>query len=174
MSAFLDEYGVEDAQREKRVKRILLVSAVVLVLGSVAYLALHDVAEKRQVDRFLELLRKKDYEGAYALWGCTAEHPCRDYAINKFLEDWGPNSSHADAAGARLERKQPCGTRVLDLWIHAIASKFTTPSTCSCQSGIIRTLVFPNGEQVDLWVERKDNLIGFAPWPVCAPRLVAP
>ena len=174
MSAFLDQYGVGDEQREKRIKLIVLFVVVALVLAGVLYLVLRDVTEKRQVTRFLELLRNKDYEGAYALWGCTPQQPCRDYPMNKFLEDWGPASPHANAAEARLERKQPCGTRVIDLWIHAIASKFTTPSTCSCDRGIIRTVVFPGGEQVDLWVERKDNLIGFAPWPICAPRMTAP
>lgn len=174
MSAFLDQYGVDDAQRERRIKLIIVLAAAALVVSGILYLALRDISEKRQVARFLELLRKKDYEAAYALWGCTAQQPCRDYPMNKFLEDWGPNSPHADAAGARLERKEPCGTRVIDLWIHAITSKFTTPSTCSCATGIIRTVVFANGEQVDLWVERKDNMIGFAPWPVCAPRMVSP
>ena len=41
--------------------------------------------------QFLDDLQHKDYQSAYALWGCTQQRPC-DYTADKFNEDWGPSS----------------------------------------------------------------------------------
>lgn len=150
MTGFLDDdYGVADARREKVIKRILVAAAIVIIAGLALFFGFRNFREKRQVERFVEFLRQNDYPAAYRLWGCTPERPCRDYPIEEFMKDWGPASPHADVSNVKITR------------------------TRSCSTGIIQTLDFGRGEEVNLWVERKDRMIGFAPWPVCSPKMKA-
>ena len=150
MAGFLDDYGVADERREKIVKRIVIAAAVVIIAGGILYFFFRNFREERQIRTFIDLLNQKNYVAAYALWGCTPETPCRDYPLQEFMKDWGPASPHANISSVKLAR------------------------TRSCATGIIQTLDFGGGEVVDLWVERKDRTIGFAPWPVCSPRMQAP
>lgn len=146
MTDYLSTYGAGDAKREKIVKRTALAILLILVLGVTGYFTLRNYSEKAQIRAFLANLKNKDYKKAYEQWGCTAEHPCRDYSYEKFMEDWGPQSIHSDPEGAKVE------------------------STKSCDSGIIEKVNFSK-DQVLLWVGRRDKSIGFAPWPVCQPHI---
>lgn len=150
MAGFLDSYGVGDARREKVVKWSAIAVVAVAAVASIFYFSFRNFSEKRQIERFVQLLRQKDYQAAYRLWGCSPETPCRDYPMEEFMKDWGPNSPHADMSALKIARMR------------------------SCSTGIIQTLDFGKGEEVNLWVERKDHSIGFAPWPICAPRMKAP
>ncbi len=148
MGGYLDGYGRQDARRERVVFRVVaVVVALVLTTGAVYFFLLRNRKEKQQVQSFLALLRNKDYRSAYGLWGCTEKTPCREYAFEKFLQDWGTQSPHAEAAAARVAK------------------------TRSCSSGIIATVEFASQEPVLLFVGRNDLAIGFAPWPMCNPRL---
>jgi hypothetical protein len=98
-------------------------------------------AEKR-VELFLDLLVKRDYKAAYALWGCTDAKPCRDYPFQNFMDDWGPKGS------------QPAG------------DAFRTTRSRSCGSGVILTVNSGNREE-KLWVEKDDMIVGFSPYPGC-------
>lgn len=148
--SYLEGYGVKDARREKLIKRLLASAAVLLVLGLVLYFQFRNYREEGRIRTFLELLKRQDYKGAYALWGCTDATPCRHYGFDKFMEDWGPKSPQADIERARLGKLK------------------------SCDTGIIQVLQFPDNHEVQLWVERRDQFIGFAPWPVCNPRMKVP
>jgi hypothetical protein len=145
--SYLDTYGVKDARREKIFKRLALAGVTILILGLIAYFQFRNYAEEKQVKTFLELLQRADYKTAYSLWGCTDSTPCPHYAFDKFMEDWGPSSPQAKIAEAKLA------------------------TTKSCDSGIIQFLRFPDNHEVLLWVERADKSIGFAPWPICNPRM---
>src|SRR5688572_6348589 len=92
MAGYLDAYGVDDARREKSLKRILFAILITLAVAGVAFLTLRNWGEKQRVKQFFGLLQKQDYRGAYALWGCTDAHPCPAYPFESFLEDWGPQS----------------------------------------------------------------------------------
>ena len=147
MAGFLEGYGAADARRARLFWRLVIAGVVVVALGLTVYFLFRTWPAKRKVTQFVELLRKKDYPGAYRLWGCTApDSPCRDYTFEKFLEDWGPKSVHADPARVHIERTRYCGP------------------------GVIVTLKAEQGSELALWYERKDSSIGFAPWPVCAPQ----
>ena len=145
--SYLDTYGVKDARREKIVKRMALAGVIILILGLIGYFQFRNYAEEKQVKTFIELLERGDYKAAYSLWGCTDATPCPHYAFDKFMEDWGPSSPQAKIAEAKLA------------------------TTKSCDSGIIQILRFPDNHEVLLWVERGDKSIGFAPWPICNPRM---
>ena len=88
MSNYLDDYGVRDARRELILKRAILALVVLAAVGGLLYWKFKDYREERQIKTFLELLQKKDYHGAYALWGCTEQKPCPQYSLQKFMEDW--------------------------------------------------------------------------------------
>lgn len=145
--SYLEGYGVRDARREKILKWTAAIVFIVVIAGGLLYWKFRNYAEEQQVQAFLTHLRNKDYKSAYALWGCTDAAPCPQYAIDKFMEDWGPQSPQSSIAQA------------------------TISTTKSCDTGIIQFLQFPDKHEVQLWVERRDRTIGFAPWPICNPRM---
>lgn len=151
MASYLEEYGEREARRERLIRSIVRIAGAVLVLaiafGLLYWFYLRDYREKRQLETFYELLRKQDYAAAYQLWGCSVERPCPQYSYEKFLEDWGPQSPHRDIAAARVT------------------------DTRSCEDGLIQTLRFGPKDEVWLWVDRSTRTIGYAPWPVCRPRV---
>lgn len=174
MSDFLSGYGVEQERRERVIKRVVLALVIVLVAGGGAYLALRTYPARKQVNQFLECLRRQDYQSAYRMWGCTETSPCRDYTFEKFMEDWGPKSPHANAQAARIRsmNARSCGPGVL-YTLGTIAAHALGERGCDCGTGVIHTVTFPGGEEVALWYERKDKTLGFAPWPACLPKLKA-
>ncbi len=148
MAGFLDEYGVADARRSRVIWWIVISAVVVAVTATALYFTLRTWPAKRQVSAFLDDLERHDYQAAYRVFGCAKG--CPDYAFNSFLDDWGPKSPFANPTAAQVRKTRYCG------------------------SGVIVTLQSPKGEDVALWYERSAGTLGFAPWPVCAPRIPAP
>jgi hypothetical protein len=140
LSEFLEGYGVVDARRERRTWRIVILLVVLLVAGIVLYFSFRNWRENREFNAFVEFLQKKDYNSAYRLWGCDPAKPCRDYKLEKFLEDWGPQSTHADL------------------------SKMKVSKTLTCDSGIIKVMDFGGDNQVTVWVDANDRVLSYAPW----------
>lgn len=143
MTGFLDTYGQEEARRARRLKLWLGGVLAAVIAGLLGYWYLHDYREKRQVALFLKLIAEKKYEDAYRLWGCDPARPCRDYNMEKFLEDWGPKSPYGNVAKARVRR------------------------TRSCEEGIIQILEFAPGDEVFLYVDRKERHISYSPFGYC-------
>jgi hypothetical protein len=139
--SYLDSYGVKEARQEKHLKLGILAALLAVIAGVVIFFWLRDRSEKQQVAHFLATLKAGDYKSAYQFWGCSYEKPCREYPFDKFLEDWGPSSPQGNAASAAQSGGQ------------------------HCKSGRIEIVRYP-GREVQLWVERKTQLIGFAPWPI--------
>ena len=153
MPGYLEAYGAGDEKRARLIKRIALVVLIVLAAGLALYYGFRDYREKQQAKLFVALLQQKDYQAAYALWGCTPKSDCRSYTLDKFLEDWGPKSSHPDP------------------------SKLQIGSTRGCSTGVIFEVRSGAKESDYLWVERSTGHLGFAPLadlfgrPVCDPRV---
>lgn len=150
MSSYLEAYGAAEAQRARRI-RIAKIASIVLVGGLVIGLTLYELlknrSEEQQARLFIQLLQQHDYTGAYRLWGCSDANPCPNYPFNKFMEDWGPQSAHADESGAHIGVSQSCG------------------------SGVVIRMDYPGTEQpVPLWVEHGSQIISFAPWEECPGR----
>ncbi len=150
MAGYLDSYGAGEERREKIIKRAVIGALAAIVIAGTAYFLFRNWREDRQVRQFLELLRKRDYQSAYQLWGCTSSTPCRDYQFERFLEDWGAKNPRGDPSGARISK------------------------TRSCEAGVIYTVEYGQDEPLLLWVGRKDQVLGFAPWPSCNPRIQTP
>ena len=45
--------------------------------------------------------------------GCTEKEPCRDYAFDRFMADWGPASAYAQPDKAELGKTRSCGSGVI-------------------------------------------------------------
>ncbi len=144
MSTYLEKYGHGEERREKLIKWTVLGTLAVLVLGTVCYFGLRNYPKRRALNQFFELLEKKDYRAAHALWGCTEEKPCRDYSYERFMRDWGPDSPAANPETATLVSKATCGP-------------FFKPT------GILRIYQFGPEYSASLWVNSDDGTIGFAP-----------
>jgi len=146
MSDYLAKYGAGDEQKERRTKRIVLGLLVAVVAGAILYSVLHTWSEKRAANRFLDSLRSHDYQSAYHMWGCTEQAPCRDYAMDRFLRDWGPQGTYADP------------------------SKLSYGDVDSCGSGVVFTLQYPGVEPAGLYVDKSTRVLSYAPWPRCPGR----
>lgn len=149
MASYLENYGaVEEhrARRNKIIKRTVIALVCAAIAAVIVYALFKNFGQEQQVKGFLQRLRNHEYQDAYRMWGCTETTPCRDYAFPKFMEDWGPNSAHANANGAKIGMSQSCGT------------------------GVLIRLVYPSAEPVTLWVERHNDVISFAPWAECPGR----
>jgi hypothetical protein len=151
MSSYLEAYGAAEQHRARVVgmlKNCSIALAAVLVAGLILYGIFRNYAQERQAKKFLGLLGAHNYSVAYTMWGCTETHPCPQYSLQKFLEDWGPKSAHASSpAAASFGLSQSCG------------------------SGVVIRLDYKNPQDsVPLWVEHDTGTISFAPWPECPGR----
>ena len=146
MSGFLDSYGVDDARREGRAKKLALWGLAVVVAGTILYFTFNTWSQERVMKRFLAALQQHDYHGAYLIWGCTPESPCELYPPKMFVEDFGPQGEYAKIVNAKVQHIDSCG------------------------DGVVFQFSVPVGEHGALWVERDTNAISFAPWPRCPGR----
>jgi hypothetical protein len=149
MGSYLDAYASAGQQSERRgkiVKRVAITVLIAAIVVTVAYFGLRTWNQEHVVNQFLEDLQRKDFQGAYKLWGCTPETPCKDYSSDKFNEDWGASSPYSNAAAIKVEH--------IDF----------------CDTGVVFNLTYPKQEELGLWVDRSTNVIGFAPWPRCPGR----
>lgn len=144
MGGYLAGYGAGEERRSKLVKRAVIGLISVLVGVTVAYFGLRNQSARSRMDQFIELLQKKDYKAAHALWGCTDQTPCRDYNMERFLRDWGPDSPAANPASARIERSATCGGILVN-------------------TGVLRVYHFDPDYSVSLYVEKSDGNVSFAP-----------
>jgi hypothetical protein len=139
MAGYLENYGAGEAKREGLLKWGILSAIGVLVLSVVLFYSFRHFRERQVLDTFLDDLRKKDYKAAYATWGCTESNPCRYFAYDKFLEDFGPQGRYKDASSPKMTQK----------W--------------SCVGGIIRVIEFGAGNDVDLLIDYDKRLVSYAP-----------
>jgi len=149
MSGIFDaDYGVKEARRERRTKRIVLWGVGIVIFGATLYFTFRTWREEHVVKQFVTDLKEQKYQDAYKLWGCTQETPCKYYPPERFNEDWGPSGQYKDAGAAKIENVDVCG------------------------SGVVVTLDVPKIEPFGLWVERSNDVIGFAPngWVRCPGR----
>ena len=147
MAGYLSDYGVKDLEREKRNKQIVLAVVGLVVLGGIFYYFARTFTEERTVSRFVSLLSSQDYKGAYAMWGCTDQTPCRDYRFERFMEDWGPKSPYPQPAEIDKVLAEPCGNAV---WI---------------------TIKSPKTEELGLAVDSDTRQLSFTPTARCPGKI---
>lgn len=144
MGSYLQQYGVEEQKRGRIIKWIVVsfTAAVILALGG--YFFYHNYPEKQVVKHFLGEVNSQNYKSAYADWGCTAQHPCRNYDFNRFLQDWGPDKK--------------------------AQSPWKIASVDGCKSFVTVNVQAAGTELESLAVQRSDSSLGYAPSPECQER----
>ena len=140
MASYLEDYGEAQARRSRKLRWMIVTPLALVVLGVTLYFLFRDYSEHRRSAQFLDLLQKKDYKAAYALWGCTDEKPCAQYPYERFMEDWGPAGPLKNPEQAKIE------------------------DHIGCRGGVISFVRTPGQEDIQLWVDRRSGEIGFAPW----------
>ncbi len=146
---YLESYGAAEEKRARTrrwVKASIIIFVAVVAVGSILFSAFRNYSEEQRVKSFLALLQNHNYAEAYQMWGCNDSHPCPNYRYDKFLEDWGPKSTHADESSARIAISQACG------------------------SGVLLRVDYKNADPMPLWVERKTDVLSYAPWQECPGR----
>ena len=139
MGGFLDaSYGVADVKRSRLVKRIVIWGGLAVVAAVVLFLYFRNYRQEQAVRQFFALLEQKRYQDAYAMWGCTAQHPCKYYEPEKFMEDWGPSSPYSNPGVIRITHEDNCG------------------------NGVVFSLEAPKVDPQGLFVLKEDNTLSFA------------
>lgn len=138
---YLDEFGVEETRRERRIKRTVAVVVAAAALAGAGYFWFKNYSQEKRAKEFLAALERRDYAQAYTYWGCRQESPCTNYDYKSFLEDWGPAYSPVD---------KPIFPRFV----------------CSheCGSGVVVSVGVEGREDLLLWVEKKDGVLSFSPY----------
>jgi hypothetical protein len=145
MAGYLDHYGADEQRREKAIKKIAAAVVALVVIGAILVYSFNNYRQERQVKRFFELLASGSYTSAYALWGCTAAKPCRDYPITEFMKDWGPEAIPA-AANAEVLGGDSCG------------------------SGVIVDVDAGKAGDKRIWVQNDTLTLGYPPFQECPQR----
>jgi hypothetical protein len=149
MAGYLEEYGVADARRSRIIW--ILVGSLVLVgvIALVLYFSLRTWPAKRLTGRFLDDLRRHDYQAAYRDWGCP--NGCSDYPFHRFMEDWGPKGQFPDPSAVSVAK------------------------TRYCNGDVIVTVAAGKANTAYLWYDHRHGVLGFAPWnDLCNPHIPAP
>jgi len=136
---YMDQYGVAEARKERRIRAAVLSLLAVLAAAGSLYLFFKNYPQEQRVKQFLAAVQMGDYPAAYTFWGCTVESPCKNYDYRSFLEDWGPSSRIGPLKSHRLGVSRARG------------------------SGVEIPVALNGRPPFNLWVERKDNVLGFAP-----------
>jgi hypothetical protein len=145
MAGYLDNYGAGEEQRNRIIIRSIVSVIAVVVVAALSWYLLRNHHQEGVVKTFLSAIRGGDYQGAYRDWGCTPEKPCSGYAFDKFQADWGPSAK--DGAP------------------NASVLGITDSETCS--TGVLLTVAVNDSRQEKLWVDKGNDAISFAPYPIC-------
>ena len=163
MTDYMSDYGAEDERRAEIRRKIALVGLAIFAGIFIWWMFLRNWSEERTLNEFVDALKAKNFQKAYAMWGCTRRTPYEGYPYPKFLEDWGPEGRYRDAAQGTITRSGHTGSSARKFLL-----KFKPPD--DCPGSIIRVLRTEGGD-LTLIVNREDGVIGFSPWPVCDPRV---
>lgn len=147
MGGFLDaSYGVVDERRSRLVKRAILWGGLAVVAGLILFFWLRNWRQEQVVKQFLSLLEQKRYQEAYAMWGCTPQHPCKYYEPEKFMEDWGASSPYANPTAIKVVHEDNCG------------------------NGVVFDIEAPKVDPQGLFVDKETNTLSYAPEARCPGR----
>jgi hypothetical protein len=137
------QYDPEKARRRRQ--RILAIVALVVILAALGYLFRNWPYEHR-VNNFFELLEKRDFKTAYAMWQNDAaweQHPDKypNYPFADFYRDWGPGGEWGVIASHQVVGSARTGSGV-----------------------IVAVRINGRVEAARLWVEKKDKTLTFSPF----------
>jgi len=145
MPGYLDQYGAGEEERNRLILRSVVAIVVVVAATALGWYLLKNHHQESVVKTFLGDVRRGDPQAAYRDWGCTSAKLCSDYTFDKFNEDWGK--------AAKDSAPDPAILRLTD--------------SESCSTGVLLTVAVNATRQEKLWVEKSNDAISFAPYPIC-------
>jgi hypothetical protein len=145
MPGYLDTYGAGEERRNSIIIRSVVAVVVIAFVTSLGWYLLKNHHQESVVKTFVQALRRGDYQSAYRDWGCTAQKPCSAYSFNSFMTDWGTQA----AANA----PDPGVLGITD--------------SESCNTGVLLTVSVNRARTESLWVNKDNDAISFAPYPIC-------
>jgi hypothetical protein len=143
MAGYLDQYGAGEERRNRIIIRSVLTVLIVAVVVTLGWYLTLNHHQEGVVKDFVAALKRGDTQGAYRIWGCTSAKPCPDYPYEKFLKDWGPGPDGPDLAVIGLTDSE------------------------ACNNAVMLTLRVNPKRTEQLWLDRTNDRIGFAPFPIC-------
>jgi hypothetical protein len=146
MPGYLDQYGAGEEQRNRTIIRSIVSIVAIVIVGALGWYLLKNHHQEGVVKSFVDAIRKGDYQGAYREWGCTEEKPCSAYSFDSFLGDWG----------VAAKNNTPPDPGVIGI----------TDSE-SCNTGVLLTVAVNSTRVEKLWVDKGNDGISFAPYPIC-------
>jgi hypothetical protein len=145
MPGYLDQYGAGEEQRNRIIIRSILAVIFVVIVTSLGWYLLKNHHQESVVKTFLADVRRGDYQAAYRDWGCAVAKPCSSYNFEKFTGDWG--------SGSKDSAPDPAVLGLTD--------------SESCNTGVLLTVAVNAARQEKLWVDKDNDAISFAPYPIC-------
>lgn len=144
MGGYLEEYGTGEEKRNRIIVTSVVSVLVVALLGALGWYLTQNHKQEALVKHFLAAIRQGDLAGAYRIWGCTAQSPCKGYGFDKFQEDWGKTKNN------------PPDPALLSI-----------SDSEGCKSGVLLTVRVNASREEKLWVDKAQASISFAPYPQC-------
>src|ERR1700722_253535 len=139
------EYDPEKARKRKW--RIILVTAIVLIVAGIVWWNRY-WPQEHMVGHFFDTLQKQDYKTAYGIWMHDPQweqHPANHskYPFKDFYRDWGPGGE----------------------WGLVKTEKVYGASSCpGGGSGIVVDVVVNDrAEHAQVWGEKSDQTLSFPP-----------
>jgi hypothetical protein len=145
MPGYLDQYGAGEEERNRLIIRSVIAIIAVAIVVSLSWYLLKNHHQEGVVKTFLADIRRGDLQAAYRDWGCAGATACSSYSFDKFNQDWGSAAKDGapDAAVLRLTDSE------------------------SCNTGVLMTVTVNATRQEKLWVDKNNDAISFAPYPIC-------
>src|SRR3954469_9562138 len=143
MAGYLDQYGAGEERRNRLIIRSILAGVAAVLLVSLGWYLLKNHHQESVVKTFVADVKRGDLRSAYRDWGCTTPTACKGYSFEKFSADWGPQGDAPDVNILGLTDSQ------------------------SCNDGVLLTLAVNAQRTEKLWVQKSNDAISFAPYPVC-------
>jgi hypothetical protein len=147
--------GIFDSSEEHppdKIRRYIITAIVfVALLVGAAWYLLRFHTEKRTVHHFLDTVVAGQMEAAYKIW-----NPSESYSFKDFTEDWGPQGYYGPIRSYRLEDTEHLrdGSGVVVVVEVSPYEPFPGDRDAAEQS---------KTKEVRLWVEFKDQSLGFPP-----------
>jgi hypothetical protein len=139
MPGYLDQYGAGEEQRDRVVIRSIIAVVAIVIVSALGWYLLKNHHQEGVVKNFVDAIRRGDYQTAYHDWGCTEQKPCPGYSFDSFMGDWGSPSNSAAAIS----------------------------DSESCNTGVLLTVSVNSTKVEKLWVDKGNDAISFAPYPIC-------
>lgn len=147
--------GVLDSTAEEpssKLRRYIISGLIFLVLLAVGiWYVFRFETEKKTVQAFMDAVVAGNFEEAYRLW-----KPAEAYTFNDFMEDWGPQGFYGPVRSYKITNaSRPDGASGVIVTVE-VSPDTPFPSNRETEK-------LPRIREVHLWVERKDQSLGFAP-----------